>query len=272
MRAHGGRCHICKGAAADAIDHVVPVAWGGSDHPDNLAPAHTSCNSRKRDARPDEWTLGRPSMWLPGYGANSPHFAPPRPSGGLRVAAGVAAGLAVFTGVWRVREILTTTPTTPITEAVAGGAFGALVGIGWIAFLLWWLAARQDARIRAIHGVTVEQQRRERRAQRARHLQRLPAPVHGAAVAAPRILAVSVSVLVVVANVVWMSTAISAFTSGMTLSAWLDVMLTAGAVGDAVVVLAVLATPTWIVAAAWGAWWLRRRRARRGVQVLRWHT
>jgi ABC-type multidrug transport system fused ATPase/permease subunit len=174
--------------------------------------------------------------------------------------------------VWRVREILTTTPTTPITEAVAGGAFGALVGIGWVAFLLWWLAARQDARIRAIHGVTVEQQRRERRAQRARHLQHLPAPVHGVAVAAPRILAVTVSVLVVVANVVWMGTAISSFASGMTVSTWLDVMLTAGAVGDVVVVLAVLATPTWVVAAAWGVWWLRRRRARRGVQVLRWHT
>jgi len=68
MREARGLCHICGGIGADAIDHIVPVAWGGSDDPRNLAPAHTSCNSRKRDAKPEAWTYNHPSMWLDGFG------------------------------------------------------------------------------------------------------------------------------------------------------------------------------------------------------------
>ena len=71
MRRDHGVCHLCGGPAADAIDHIVPVAWGGSDNPENLAPAHTSCNAAKKDARPDQWTYTRPSMWLPGFGPNT---------------------------------------------------------------------------------------------------------------------------------------------------------------------------------------------------------
>jgi hypothetical protein len=71
MRAHEGVCHVCGEGAADSIDHLVPVAWGGSDDPSNLAPAHTSCNSARGDARPPEWAYERPSMWLPGYGPRS---------------------------------------------------------------------------------------------------------------------------------------------------------------------------------------------------------
>ena len=70
MARDGSVCHLCGGPHADAIDHIVPVAWGGSDDPSNLAPAHTSCNSSKSDARPDAWTWNRPGMWLPGYGPN----------------------------------------------------------------------------------------------------------------------------------------------------------------------------------------------------------
>lgn len=70
MRRDNGVCHICGQGAADAIDHIVPVSWGGSDNPENLAPAHTSCNSSKGDATPADWTWKRPSMWLPGYGPN----------------------------------------------------------------------------------------------------------------------------------------------------------------------------------------------------------
>ena len=71
MRRDKGLCHLCGDPHADAIDHIVPVSWGGSDDPANLAPAHTSCNSSKRDARPDAWTWNRPSMWLDGYGPNA---------------------------------------------------------------------------------------------------------------------------------------------------------------------------------------------------------
>ena len=70
MRRDQGVCHLCGGGHADAIDHIVPVAWGGSDDPTNLAPAHTSCNSSKGAAMPDPWTWEVPSMWISGYGPN----------------------------------------------------------------------------------------------------------------------------------------------------------------------------------------------------------
>ncbi len=63
-----GICHICGGKHADAIDHVVPQAKGGSHHPDNLRPAHTSCNSRKRDSDPPDWAYENANMWKPGFG------------------------------------------------------------------------------------------------------------------------------------------------------------------------------------------------------------
>ncbi len=72
MRANNGMCHICGEGGADAIDHIVPVAWGGSDDISNLAPAHTSCNSARGDAAPPPWTYTRPSMWLPGFGPRAP--------------------------------------------------------------------------------------------------------------------------------------------------------------------------------------------------------
>lgn len=53
-----GKCHLCAGkirfenygqytATGWQIDHVVPKARGGSDHPDNLEPAHSDCNNYK---------------------------------------------------------------------------------------------------------------------------------------------------------------------------------------------------------------------------------
>ena len=41
-------CHICHQPGADTVDHLTPLAAGGEPHdPDNLAPAHRICNSRK---------------------------------------------------------------------------------------------------------------------------------------------------------------------------------------------------------------------------------
>ena len=70
MRRDKGMCHLCGEPYADTMDHIVPVAWGGSDDPSNLAPAHGSCNSSKGAAKPPDWTWNRPSMWLDGYGPN----------------------------------------------------------------------------------------------------------------------------------------------------------------------------------------------------------
>lgn len=95
MRANNGMCHICGEGGADAIDHIVPVAWGGSDDISNLAPAHTSCNSARGDAAPPSWTYTRPSMWLPGFGPRAPGGAGARRgrSGCLVWGGGITAGV-----------------------------------------------------------------------------------------------------------------------------------------------------------------------------------
>lgn len=67
MAKYEGICHICEEPYADAIDHVVPVAKGGSDHPDNLRPAHTACNSKKGAKSYPKWAEGNPNMWLPSH-------------------------------------------------------------------------------------------------------------------------------------------------------------------------------------------------------------
>ena len=40
VRDGAGICHLCGHPGADAADHVVPLAQGGSDTVDNLRPAH----------------------------------------------------------------------------------------------------------------------------------------------------------------------------------------------------------------------------------------
>lgn len=59
MRRDGFRCQYCglKGTETGAgltIDHVVPVALGGSDSPNNLVAACRDCNAGKTSAMPDE--------------------------------------------------------------------------------------------------------------------------------------------------------------------------------------------------------------------------
>lgn len=47
----GDRCYLC-GAPMQAIDHVIPLAKGGTHWPANLRPICRTCNSKKRDRWP----------------------------------------------------------------------------------------------------------------------------------------------------------------------------------------------------------------------------
>ena len=71
VRDGAGICHLCGHAGADAADHVVPLARGGSDTRDNLKPAHhfepcptcgIKCNQVKAGLSPERYAakMGRP--------------------------------------------------------------------------------------------------------------------------------------------------------------------------------------------------------------------
>lgn len=47
----GAQCYLC-GAPATEADHVIPVARGGTDHPDNLKPVCLPCNRAKGTSLP----------------------------------------------------------------------------------------------------------------------------------------------------------------------------------------------------------------------------
>lgn len=58
IKATRANCHICGGAIdytlpyldpmSFVVDHVIPLAKGGTDHIDNLKAAHSLCNNKKR--------------------------------------------------------------------------------------------------------------------------------------------------------------------------------------------------------------------------------
>lgn len=45
VRATRPACWLCGEPGADTVDHVVPLASGGTNERSNLKPAHLSCNS-----------------------------------------------------------------------------------------------------------------------------------------------------------------------------------------------------------------------------------
>ena len=57
LKEHGHSCAYCGDTEAPlAIDHVVPVSRGGSNHLRNLVPACKRCNSAKGDKTWGEWS------------------------------------------------------------------------------------------------------------------------------------------------------------------------------------------------------------------------
>jgi 5-methylcytosine-specific restriction protein A len=57
-----GTCYLCDQAGADTVDHLIPVADGGTSRLDNLASAHADCHERRHE-EPD-WAQPRIDMAL----------------------------------------------------------------------------------------------------------------------------------------------------------------------------------------------------------------
>ena len=49
---------------ATTVDHIIPVAKGGTDDPENLVAACRRCNFSKQDKMPDEY-------WTRSFGAEA---------------------------------------------------------------------------------------------------------------------------------------------------------------------------------------------------------
>ncbi len=55
-----GACHYCGGDEDDlVVDHVIPVAQGGTDQDDNLVAACWPCNTEKAALLVEEWAARR---------------------------------------------------------------------------------------------------------------------------------------------------------------------------------------------------------------------
>ena len=62
LRRDGHRCHYCGGSPPDvklAVDHVLPVALGGTDTADNLITSCAECNAGKGAMPPDAATVAQ---------------------------------------------------------------------------------------------------------------------------------------------------------------------------------------------------------------------
>ena len=62
LKRDGHACQYCGAKAPDAkltVDHVIPVALGGSDKPDNLVAACRDCNAGKGASNPDNALVQR---------------------------------------------------------------------------------------------------------------------------------------------------------------------------------------------------------------------
>lgn len=57
MRLHRGICHWCRRPGSDRIDHVIPLAQGGTDDEANRRPIHNQPCHRQKTAQ--EQAAGR---------------------------------------------------------------------------------------------------------------------------------------------------------------------------------------------------------------------
>jgi hypothetical protein len=57
-------CAYCDDDATH-VDHIVPLAQGGTDDRENLAPACRWCNEEKLDFTPEQWRAWREERGMP---------------------------------------------------------------------------------------------------------------------------------------------------------------------------------------------------------------
>lgn len=59
-KAQKGRCYYCgcKVGSSYHVDHVIPLSRGGSNGPENIVVACSSCNLSKANKMPHEWPAG----------------------------------------------------------------------------------------------------------------------------------------------------------------------------------------------------------------------
>lgn len=57
-----GCCYLCDKPGADEVDHLVELAAGGTNDPNNLASCHAACHRHKH--REPEWAGDRVQMAL----------------------------------------------------------------------------------------------------------------------------------------------------------------------------------------------------------------
>jgi 5-methylcytosine-specific restriction endonuclease McrA len=62
LRRDGYRCVYCPSVTGLTLDHVVPRAKGGADHPSNLVACCKDCNEYKAGMSPQEWEVRVASM------------------------------------------------------------------------------------------------------------------------------------------------------------------------------------------------------------------
>lgn len=60
-KSQGRACFYGCGRPADTVDHLIPLARGGTNYEGNLVAACKSCNSGKCDRLPIEFRLGKPA-------------------------------------------------------------------------------------------------------------------------------------------------------------------------------------------------------------------
>ena len=63
LRLHNSVCHVCGKPGADQVDHVIPLAEGGTDTDDNRRPIHAEPCHRNKTA--DESRRGRKTRKRP---------------------------------------------------------------------------------------------------------------------------------------------------------------------------------------------------------------